>query len=248
MSALVTGAQNSVVFWEEKSLTRRRSAQPFPDSDYHISSLSWSARNNKLAVVPKWGDRVAVCDLQDDILTWSHLVHKDGGAFTCGCLLNNSRYLASGCGNSSVLVWDLKHKNVVRTLQGHSGAVSSVTVTSNDHQVVSGGQDGHIFLHPVSSSSKMKTVQLTKDQTSPQVRGECGGETIELKLRSDSNNNWPLLPANLSTQSLTDGAVSPRLCLTEWGSIPLEHRFSEETHNFFNQTLWSGYRPQLHAQ
>ncbi|XP_064383740.1 protein NEDD1-like [Halichondria panicea] len=167
MTELVTGARNSVVFWEEKTLTRKRAAEPFPDSDYHISSLSWSSNNSKLAVVPKCGDRVAVCDFRDDIITWSYLVHKEDGAFTCGCLLGNSRYLASGCGNSSVFVWDLKHKNIIKTFPGHSGAVNSVVATSNDQLVVSGGQDGHIFLHSLSGVGK--SVQLTPDQPSPQA-------------------------------------------------------------------------------
>lgn len=45
MEEIVTGAQNSVVFWEEKSLTQRRAAEPFPDSDYTVASLSWSANS-----------------------------------------------------------------------------------------------------------------------------------------------------------------------------------------------------------
>ena len=39
--------------------------------------------DSKLAVVPKWGRKVAICDLQDDILTWSFLTHRvTNGIFT----------------------------------------------------------------------------------------------------------------------------------------------------------------------
>ena len=32
-------------------------------------------------MVPKWGDRVAICDFHDDIMTWSFLLHKVSGDF-----------------------------------------------------------------------------------------------------------------------------------------------------------------------
>lgn len=41
-------------------------------------SLPWliTLLDSKLAVVPKWGDRIAICDFHDDIMTWSFLHHK----------------------------------------------------------------------------------------------------------------------------------------------------------------------------
>ena len=32
--------------------------------------------DSKLAVVPQWGHKVAICDLQDEILTWNFLTHR----------------------------------------------------------------------------------------------------------------------------------------------------------------------------
>ena len=45
---------------------------------------------------------------------------EGGGSFTCGSLLHSSRYLVSGCGNSEVLIWDLKNKNIIKTFQVHT--------------------------------------------------------------------------------------------------------------------------------
>ena len=69
--------------------------------------------DTKLAVVPKEAESVAVCDVQDDSLTWSYVFHEE--SFTCGCLLQNSRYLAAGSKDTSVRLWDLKSKSIFRT-------------------------------------------------------------------------------------------------------------------------------------
>lgn len=38
-----------------------------------------------------------------------------GSDFTCGCLLRNSKFFASGSSDSTVRIWDLKKKSVFRT-------------------------------------------------------------------------------------------------------------------------------------
>jgi len=116
---------------------------------------------------------------------------QEGKEFTCGCLLSNSRFLLSGCSDSSVLLWDLKSRSISKTLevesvatsghcwtvfrdcysflQGHSAPVMCVAHNSADSVAVSGAQDGRILLHSLTNTPSPVT-NLTKDTPFTQVR------------------------------------------------------------------------------
>ena len=46
----VTCSQDSVVFWDYKSFSSKRSAQPFSGSGYHVQSACWSASSIQTTV------------------------------------------------------------------------------------------------------------------------------------------------------------------------------------------------------
>ena len=43
MAEFVTCSQDSVVFWDNKSFSSKKSSQPFSGSGYHVASASWSS-------------------------------------------------------------------------------------------------------------------------------------------------------------------------------------------------------------
>lgn len=170
----MSGSLDSVVFWEAKSFSKKRTEEPFSNSACcHLATLAWSSSNSKLAVVPRQGDRVALCDFQEGSGTWSYLSHLEGGSFFSGCLLHNSRYLLSGSEDSSVHIWDLKNRKIFRSFPGHTCPVTSVTCNYADQWLVSGGRDGSIIVHSVDSSTPRHFLQDPSDQPKPAINRLC---------------------------------------------------------------------------
>jgi len=104
MAEFVSGSLDTVIFWEAKTLFKKRTEDPFASSACHLSSLVWSASSilinahsvtmsythniamiyypqqptcadSKLVVVPKQGDRIALCEFPEGIPSWTHLNH-----------------------------------------------------------------------------------------------------------------------------------------------------------------------------
>lgn len=165
MAEFVSGSLDSLIFWDAKTFAKKSTEVPFPDAACHLSSLTWSASNSKLAVLPREGDKFAICEFQEGTSSWTHhLSHQEGVAFCSGCLLQNSRYLACGSSNSVVQIWDLKHKKIFRKYLGHTSPVVSVTRNHSDHWLVSGGQDGAIIIHSVDNSTSRQFLQSPHPQ------------------------------------------------------------------------------------
>ena len=56
-----------------------------------------------------------------NVLLHAHLSPQEGKEFTCGCLMSNSRYLLTGCSDSTVVLWDIKNRSINKTLEVHVG-------------------------------------------------------------------------------------------------------------------------------
>lgn len=63
---------------------------------------------------------------------------------TCLSWLGTSRYIATGCVDGKIRVWDSLsgEETAVRTFSGHSDAVQSLSVSANGDFLVSASLDG----------------------------------------------------------------------------------------------------------
>lgn len=61
---------------------------------------------------------------------------------TCLTWLGASRYVASGCVDGKVRVWDSLSGNCVRTFSGHADAIQSLAVSADAEYLVSVSIDG----------------------------------------------------------------------------------------------------------
>ncbi|KAL7153248.1 hypothetical protein ABFS83_04G154000 [Erythranthe nasuta] len=66
--------------------------------------------------------------------------HEEG--VTCLLWLANSRYIASGCGDGKVRIWDSLSGNLERIFSGHSDSIQSITASCNGDFLVSVSIDG----------------------------------------------------------------------------------------------------------
>lgn len=61
---------------------------------------------------------------------------------TCLTWLGGSRYLATGCMDGKVRLWDSLSGDCVRTLNGHNEPIQSLSVSANQEFLVSVSTDG----------------------------------------------------------------------------------------------------------
>jgi angio-associated migratory cell protein len=69
---------------------------------------------------------------------------------TCLAWLGSSRYVASGCIDGKVRIWDSLSGDCARTFSGHADIVQSLAVTANGNSIVSVSSDGSARVFDIS--------------------------------------------------------------------------------------------------
>lgn len=68
----------------------------------------------------------------------------------CLAWLGSSRYVASGCIEGKVRIWDSLSGECVRTFSGHVDVVQSLAVSADGNSIVSGSSDGTVRVFDIS--------------------------------------------------------------------------------------------------
>ncbi|DBA72869.1 TPA: hypothetical protein ACH3X2_009836 [Trebouxia sp. C0005] len=65
------------------------------------------------------------------------------------CFSKGSKFLATGCANGEIKVWNLKRQNVRNVIKDHSKAVTSIHCSPDDKHFASSSLSGELWLHRV---------------------------------------------------------------------------------------------------
>ncbi|KAL0055641.1 hypothetical protein WJX82_002724 [Trebouxia sp. C0006] len=65
------------------------------------------------------------------------------------CFSKGSKFLATGCANSEIKVWNLKRQNVRNVIKDHNKAVTSIHCSPDDKHFASSSLSGELWLHRV---------------------------------------------------------------------------------------------------
>ncbi|KAJ6952557.1 hypothetical protein NC653_041632 [Populus alba x Populus x berolinensis] len=119
------------------------------DNSVHIVNIT-SGRFNTLATYHVHGSSpwAATGGLDQKLIIWDlqHSLpratceHQDG--VTCVAWLAASRYVATGCVDGKVRLWDSLSGDCIRKFSGHADAIQSLSLSANQDYLVSGSSDG----------------------------------------------------------------------------------------------------------
>ncbi|KAF9622826.1 hypothetical protein IFM89_034061 [Coptis chinensis] len=86
-------------------------------------------------------ENLIIWDMQNSVARFT-CVHEVG--VSCLAWLGKSQYIATGCVDGKVLVWDSLSGNCVKIFNGHLHNITSLSVSSNGEFLVSGSMDGNV--------------------------------------------------------------------------------------------------------
>ena len=75
------------------------------------------------------------------------------------CWSPDGKYLASGSGDKTVIIWDAKSGEIIKTLEGHSSVINSVSWSPDGKYLASGSMDKTIILWDAKSGQRIKTLK-----------------------------------------------------------------------------------------
>jgi WD40 repeat protein len=113
---------------------------------------------------------------------------------------NNGLLLASGMGDGSVSIWDIKQGNRIHSLQGHSDPVHSIAYDKQNEFLMTAAIDGQIFLLDAANGTRKDSLQMGTPKSGDTI------ETERLASRCEVNRVFIAAPRNLRLA----GEIPPR--------------------------------------
>uniref|UniRef100_A0A8C6VQB7 NEDD1 gamma-tubulin ring complex targeting factor n=1 Tax=Naja naja TaxID=35670 RepID=A0A8C6VQB7_NAJNA len=143
-----SSGDDDVKIWDSSSITVVD--QFSPHTSHPVNSVCWGSNNNLLVTASTIGDKIVVSNCKGKPVPLFELA--EGTKQTCISLSSNSVYIASGGIDSTVNIWDLKHRKLHRSLKDHREEITCVSFNWNDCYVVSGSMSGEIILHSIATN------------------------------------------------------------------------------------------------
>ncbi|XP_062989813.1 protein NEDD1 [Elgaria multicarinata webbii] len=144
-----SSGDDDVKIWDSSSITVVDQFSPHTSS-HPVSSVCWGSNNNFLVTASALGDKIVISNWKGKPVPLFELA--EGAKQTCISLSSNSMYIASGGTDSTVNIWDLKHRKLHRTLKDHKDEITCVSFNWNDCYVASGSMSGEIILHSLATN------------------------------------------------------------------------------------------------
>ncbi|MBL1202440.1 MAG: hypothetical protein FWK04_26070 [Nostoc sp. GBBB01] len=86
----------------------------------------------------------------------------------------DSQYIVSGGDDTTVRLWDLQGKPIIRTILGHKGPVSSVVFSPDGQHIASGSEDGTVRLWDLHGNPIGDPIQVNDEFRSSRYRYRVG--------------------------------------------------------------------------
>ena len=159
---------------------RRETRERFLEAHAKTAPLEWahfSKADNRLLAISADGSRFALRNAAHRIEIWDSTAHKHWltlptmvGKVLCVSFSRDDRWLAIGCDNSLVYLWELSSAPAApkallrRTLHSHVRAVRCVTFSPDDRLLASAGKGRNIRLWDVASGRQLRVMSGHREQ------------------------------------------------------------------------------------
>ncbi|WOL12705.1 angio-associated migratory cell protein isoform X1 [Canna indica] len=135
-SIAVTGSKDSSVHLVNIATGRAISSLTAHSNSVEFIGIAPSA---PWAATGGMDQKLIIWDLQRSAVRFA-CDHEEG--VTCLTWLGTSHYVASGCVDGKIRIWDSLSGNCVRTFSGHTDTIQALTVTADGNSLVSVSDDG----------------------------------------------------------------------------------------------------------
>ncbi|WP_419770300.1 MAG: hypothetical protein ACNI3C_00460 [Candidatus Marinarcus sp.] len=117
-------------------------------SSYNESVFKFDISLNGIIALPFGGDRVMLYDYKSNKTLYSmyknYEVSKKKGISRFS---KDGNYLSFVSGDNSIRIWDINNRNLIASLSGHSGIITSIASFDIDNYIISSSEDGSIIIY-----------------------------------------------------------------------------------------------------
>lgn len=180
-------------------INRNDTYKVYPTEEKIIYDISFSANGSALLVAD--GNKVRWFSTEDQkLLSTFNDGHKN--TILSLNLSKDSTLLASGGKDSTIVIWDVMNKGIIKRLSYHKGIISSVHLSPDNQYLFSGGTDNKVHIYDLKSDKLVNTfLGHTDDVTSMDVSAD--GKYL-VSASADGTINFYDIKLKKEVASITD--------------------------------------------
>jgi len=160
------------------------------------------------AVFSPFGNWLATCSRDGYVILWDPqtgriidtLKHPSEAGIRVCTFSSNSSYLATGCEDDTLVVWEMSTKSILRTYSGHDASVTACSFTPDSKFIVSGSTNGDLRLWDVQTQDSGLHIAYECDghdlgvngcefSPCPPVKADNGSSTMQYLLATCGNDD-----------------------------------------------------------